>query len=110
MDGESEEEEKGLMMIGEKLSRGGNLLGKMEGNCSTPPPTWDFGSIQPDGSLIQRYSTDTVGNTSLSARKLGANLWEVHPLLNTSRPDKRMNGRKLLKKDDDDDAPEMVKS
>ncbi|KAL3829712.1 hypothetical protein ACJIZ3_018514 [Penstemon smallii] len=61
--------------MGENLKRW-ILVGKREGICSTPSPTWKFGLIQPDGSLIQESNFPTNTST-LSARKLGANLWEV---------------------------------
>ncbi|CAI9764171.1 unnamed protein product [Fraxinus pennsylvanica] len=61
-----------------KKLRGGNLVGKREGNC-TPSPTWKFGLIQPDGTLVQDFNFPP--NTTLSARKLVANLWEVQPHL-----------------------------
>lgn len=72
------ERKRGKLMV-EKLKRG-VLAGKREGN-STPSPTWKFGLIQPDGTLIQDFSFSTNSNT-LSARKLGANLWEMEPQLN----------------------------
>ncbi|KAL2490302.1 Uncharacterized protein Adt_25930 [Abeliophyllum distichum] len=72
-----------------KKLRGGNLVGKREGNC-TPSPSWKFGLIQPDGSLVQDFNFPP--NTTLSARKLGANLWEVQPHLNLKM---NKNGPKL---------------
>ncbi|CAI9768864.1 unnamed protein product [Fraxinus pennsylvanica] len=62
-----------------KNFRGGNLVGKREGNC-TPSPTWKFGLVQPDGSLVQDFNFPP--NATLSARKLGASLWEEQPHLN----------------------------
>ncbi|KAH6779937.1 hypothetical protein C2S52_011174 [Perilla frutescens var. hirtella] len=66
---------RGDLMV-EKLKRG-ILVGKREGK-STPSPTWKFGLVQPDGTLIQDYNFSTNLNT-LSARKLGANLWGMEP-------------------------------
>ncbi|GMP61297.1 hypothetical protein CsSME_00023815 [Camellia sinensis var. sinensis] len=60
--------------MGKKLKRG-ILVGKRVGT-STPPPTWRFGFSQLDGSLNQKPIFST---TTISARKLGANLWEVLP-------------------------------
>ncbi|XP_019190770.1 PREDICTED: uncharacterized protein At5g41620-like isoform X3 [Ipomoea nil] len=65
--------------LGVKLKRG-VLVGKRGGNC-TPSPTWKYGLAQTDGSLLQDYTFPSKSNsTSLSVRKLGANLWEVQPL------------------------------
>ncbi|KAG8391900.1 hypothetical protein BUALT_Bualt01G0235100 [Buddleja alternifolia] len=51
---------------------------KKEGNRnSTPSPTWKFGCIQPDGTLIEDFNFTTNSKT-LSARKLGSNLWEMN--------------------------------
>ncbi|KAL8495025.1 hypothetical protein ACS0TY_019250 [Phlomoides rotata] len=72
---EREERENGGELMVEKLKRG-ILVGKREGN-STPSPTWKFGSIQPDGTLIPDFNF-----SPLSARKLGANLWEMEPQFN----------------------------
>lgn len=63
----------------EKLKRGISAA-KREGK-STPSPTWKFGLLQPDGTLVQDSNFSTNLNT-LSARKLGANLWEMEPQLN----------------------------
>nr|GMD64935.1 uncharacterized protein At5g41620-like isoform X1 [Ipomoea batatas] len=62
-----------------KLRRNGIKRGKRGGNC-TPSPTWKYGLAQTDGSLVQDY-TFPSNSTSLSVRKLGANLWEVQPHL-----------------------------
>ncbi|XP_057780356.1 uncharacterized protein At5g41620-like [Salvia miltiorrhiza] len=72
------ERKRGELMV-EKLKRG-ILVGKREGK-STPPPTWKFGLVQTDGTLIPESNFSTNLNT-LSARKLGANLWEMEPQLN----------------------------
>lgn len=70
---------KGGELMVEKLMRG-ILVGKREGK-STPSPSWKYGLVQPDGTLIQDSNFSTNLNT-LSARKLGANLWEMEPQLN----------------------------
>ncbi|KAL7158835.1 hypothetical protein ABFS83_02G170000 [Erythranthe nasuta] len=68
-----------LLLMGEKLKRVGGTS-KREGN-STPSPTWKLGLIQFDGkTLIQDLNFSTKSNNNLSARKLGANLWEMQPL------------------------------
>lgn len=74
------ESKRGGEVMGEKLKRG-ILLGKREGN-STPSPTWKFGLIQPDGTLIQDFNSSPNSSNPLSARKLGANLWEMKPQFN----------------------------
>ncbi|KAL6575676.1 hypothetical protein OROHE_001053 [Orobanche hederae] len=71
------EERRGRELVGEKLRRG-ILVGEREGK-STPPPTWKFGLGQPDGTIIQ---DPTHSKNILSARKLGANLWESQPQVN----------------------------
>ncbi|KAL0428790.1 UNVERIFIED_CONTAM: hypothetical protein Sradi_0505000 [Sesamum radiatum] len=87
-----EEEGKREELMVEKLKRG-ILVGKREGN-STPSPTWKFGLIQPDGTLIQDFNFSYASNT-LSARKLGANLWEMEPQLNLTAPKMNNNGPNL---------------
>ncbi|KAL0397963.1 UNVERIFIED_CONTAM: hypothetical protein Scaly_0244700 [Sesamum calycinum] len=87
-----EEEGKRVELMVEKLKRG-ILVGKREGN-STPSPTWRFGLIQPDGTLIQDFNFSYTSNT-LSARKLGANLWEMESQLNLRAPKMSNNGPNL---------------
>ncbi|KAI3444466.1 hypothetical protein Pfo_001131 [Paulownia fortunei] len=87
-----EEERKRGELMGEKLKRG-ILVGKREGN-STPSPTWKFGLIQPDGTLIQDFNFSANSNT-LSARKLGANLWEMQPQPNLRVAKMSKNGPNL---------------
>lgn len=76
---EGDRRKRGELMV-EKFMRG-ILVGKREGK-STPSPTWKFGLVQPDGTLIQDYSNFSTNLSTLSARKLGANLWEMEPQLN----------------------------
>ncbi|XP_051146367.1 uncharacterized protein At5g41620-like [Andrographis paniculata] len=76
-----EKGEKVRQLIGEKLKRGVSI-GKREGN-STPSPTWNFGFVQPDGTLLPDFHLSSTSNC-LSARKLGANLWEMLPESNPS--------------------------
>ncbi|KAL6493981.1 hypothetical protein OROGR_031890 [Orobanche gracilis] len=71
------EERRRGELVGEKLRRG-ILVGGREGK-STPPPTWKFGLGQTDGTIIQ---DPTNSKNILSARKLGANLWESQPQVN----------------------------
>ncbi|CAA0842541.1 Uncharacterized protein SHERM_08403 [Striga hermonthica] len=70
-----DERERGELMS-EKLKLG-ILVGKREG-YSTPSPTWKFGSSQ---EAIDSRNT-------LSARQLGANLWEMQAQLNLRADDK----------------------
>uniref|UniRef100_A0A5B6ZV03 Uncharacterized protein n=1 Tax=Davidia involucrata TaxID=16924 RepID=A0A5B6ZV03_DAVIN len=75
--------------MGIKLERG-ILVGKRGGPC-TPPPTWRIGHAQPDGCLEKNLTfpiTNTNTNTTLSARKLGANLWQVLPHLRAAKMNK----------------------
>lgn len=76
--GEERRRKKQEEPLGVKLKRA-VLVGKRGGNC-TPSPTWKYGLAQTDGSLVQDY-TFPSNSTSLSVRKLGANLWEVQPHL-----------------------------
>ena len=78
---EERERERGELMV-EKLKRGISI-GKREGK-STPSPTWKFGLLQSDGTLIPD-SNFPPKLTTLSARKLGANLWEMEPQLNINK-------------------------
>ncbi|KAK3024496.1 hypothetical protein RJ639_043813 [Escallonia herrerae] len=70
-----EGEVKKLQFKGKKW-KPGVLIGKIRGN-STPSPTWNFGCLHPDGSLLQDFKFPI--KTTHSARQLGANFWEVHP-------------------------------
>ena len=72
--GESEREEKkkqGLMV--KKLKQGMLLVGKRGGPC-TPPPTW---RLELDNNPT--FPNNANISTSISARKLCANLWEIQP-------------------------------
>ncbi|KAA8520708.1 hypothetical protein F0562_015020 [Nyssa sinensis] len=62
--------------MGIKLQRG-ILVGKRRGTY-TPSPTWRLGLAQSDGCIRQDL-TFPITTKALSARKLGANLWEVLP-------------------------------
>ncbi|KAL1561957.1 hypothetical protein AAHA92_04591 [Salvia divinorum] len=85
---EEGDRKRGELMV-EKLMRGISI-GKREGK-STPSPTWKFGLLQSDGTLIP--DSDFPPNLStLSARKLGANLWEMEPQLNHRVADINKNG------------------
>lgn len=73
--GESEREEKkkqGLMV--KKLKQGMLLVGKRGGGPCTPPPTW---RLELDNNLT--FPNNANISTSISARKLCANLWEIQP-------------------------------
>ena len=59
--------------MGKKLKRG-VLVGKRGGPC-TPSPTWRLGFSQNDAT--SSIDKDLDCSTSVSARKLGANLWEI---------------------------------
>lgn len=85
---EGEERERCELMV-EKLKRGISL-GKREGK-STPSPTWKFGLLQSDGTLIPE-SNFSPNSDTLSARKLGANLWEMEPQLNHRASNINKNG------------------
>ncbi|XP_073023735.1 uncharacterized protein [Primulina eburnea] len=67
--------EGGEFFMGRWWKRG-ILVGKREGSC-TPTPSWNFGLIKPDGLFIQDSNFPTNREPNLSARKLGAHLWEV---------------------------------
>lgn len=82
-----EREGKKQEFMGLKLKRG-ILVGKRGGTC-TPSPTWRFGFEEED--LI--FPTTTTTAATLSARKLGANLWEVLPQLKAVKMSK--GGAKL---------------
>ncbi|KAJ4826715.1 hypothetical protein Tsubulata_050168 [Turnera subulata] len=73
----------------EKLKRGGGmvLVGK-RGGPSTPSPTWrlEFSSSPQDNSNPIREFLNTT--TTVSARKLCANLWEIQPQLHPPSPAK----------------------
>jgi len=73
--GKSEREEKkkqGLMV--KKLKQGMLLVGKRGGGPCTPPPTW---RLELDNNLT--FPNNANISTSISARKLCANLWEIQP-------------------------------
>ncbi|XP_075519240.1 uncharacterized protein LOC142553115 [Primulina tabacum] len=70
-----DESKWGVFFVGRRWKRG-IFVGKMEGNC-TPSPSWNFGLLKPDGLLIQDSNFPTNRKPDLSARKLGAHLWEV---------------------------------
>ncbi|KAF5464407.1 hypothetical protein F2P56_014484 [Juglans regia] len=75
---EREAEKQGLMV--KKLKRR-MLVGK-RGGPSTPPPTWrlEFSSHKNDDATnIREFLTFPNTAASISARKLGANLWEIQP-------------------------------
>ncbi|XP_059312542.1 uncharacterized protein At5g41620-like [Lycium ferocissimum] len=72
------QQEEELLVV--KL-KGGVLVGKRGGSCSTPSPTWKIGLAQSDGSLLQDLPFPS-NSASLSVRKLGANLWEFQPQVN----------------------------
>ncbi|XAR63009.1 hypothetical protein NMG60_11022791 [Bertholletia excelsa] len=76
---------------GLKLKRG-VLLGK-RGSTSTPPPTWRLGFVQPHSGEDLIYTTPTTITEKLSARKLGANLWEVLPPLTAAKMSKSGGAR-----------------
>lgn len=64
--------------LGLKLKRGEMLVGKrVRGGNSTPSPTWRYGLTE--GSGLQDFSFPSNFTAKISARQLGANLWEVHP-------------------------------
>ncbi|KAL6311551.1 hypothetical protein AAG906_005183 [Vitis piasezkii] len=70
--------------MGKKLKRG-VLVGKRGGPC-TPSPTWRLGFSQNDAT--SSIDKDLDCSTSVSARKLGANLWEIQshlPVANMNR-------------------------
>lgn len=74
--------------MGKKLKRG-VLVGK-RGGPSTPSPTWRLGfSSSNDVTSTSSIDKDLdCSTTTVSARKLGANLWEIHshlPLANMNR-------------------------
>ncbi|KAH7863549.1 hypothetical protein Vadar_018946 [Vaccinium darrowii] len=74
--------------MGIKLKRG-ILVGKRGGSCTTPSPTWRFqpyecSSTKEEQDLIFQ----TTATATISARKLGANLWESLPLLTAANMSK----------------------
>ncbi|KAK9279418.1 hypothetical protein L1049_013097 [Liquidambar formosana] len=82
--GEREEEKQELM--GKKLKRG-MLVGKRGGPC-TPSPTWRLGFAEDD------HNKDFLTFPSaVSARTLGANLWEILPVATMSKGGARLGGR-----------------
>ena len=83
-----EKEEKGRErdvkkeeFLGLKLKRG-MLVGKRGGN-TTPSPTWRYDGLTQsqaaEGSRLQDFSFPSNFPANISARQLGANLWEVQP-------------------------------
>lgn len=72
--------------MGKKLKRG-LLVGKRGGPC-TPPPTWSLGLGQ-DG---ENKDALTFPST-ISARKLGANLWEILPVAKMNKGGGRLRRR-----------------
>lgn len=82
--------------LGVKLKHGA-LVGKKGGN-TTPSPTWRFGLTQPDVSRLQDFTATTI-----SARKLGASLWEVQPHL---RAPPRSQHKKFKNKGCDCELPQ----
>ncbi|GMH17284.1 hypothetical protein Nepgr_019125 [Nepenthes gracilis] len=84
-DGKEEEEEKEGFM-GLKLKRG-ILVGKRGGPC-TPPPTWTFGSDQ--------LSFATAPSSSVSARQLGATVWEIYSMATMNTGGSRLRRRRHL--------------
>lgn len=92
--------------LGLKLKRG-MLVGKRGGN-STPSPTWRFGLTQTEGSRLQDFTFPSNFTTTISARKLGANLWEVQPhqeavKMSKGAPPKPHQHHKHKEKDKDKD-------
>ncbi|KAI8545020.1 hypothetical protein RHMOL_Rhmol07G0010900 [Rhododendron molle] len=91
--GRAREGKKQEEFMGIKLQRG-ILVGKRGGTCTTPSPTWKFGSVQPhecsrtEQQDLVFQTNDTTTTTTLSARKLGANLWEALPLLTAAKMSK----------------------
>ncbi|XP_075519125.1 uncharacterized protein LOC142553034 isoform X2 [Primulina tabacum] len=86
--------EGGEFFMGRRWKRG-ILVSKREGSC-TPTPSWNFGLIKPDGLFIQDSNFPTNRKPNLSARKLGAHLWEVQSqpklrVANMSRYGPRLN-------------------
>ncbi|XP_057533660.1 uncharacterized protein At5g41620-like [Amaranthus tricolor] len=93
----SEEKEE---FLGLKLKRG-RLIGKSRGGVCTPPPTWSFEpkiqkKEQEQGEeKTQIHTNNNCGincsngdnfcgsSSSVTARQLGANLWEILPHLNS---------------------------
>ncbi|KMT20374.1 hypothetical protein BVRB_1g003730 [Beta vulgaris subsp. vulgaris] len=82
--------------LGLKLQRG-RLVGKSRGGVCTPPPTWKF---EPHfqqhqqhqqqqekthlcDSIVDNKNNNCGGSSSVTARQLGANLWEVLPHINS---------------------------
>lgn len=114
-----EEREKGGQekqeFLGLKLKRG-SLVPKSRGGVCTPPPSWTFEpnfhqnqeqeekrSNLSNNNLhnINSSNNNCGSNSSVTARKLGANLWEVLPHLNSiarmSRHHKGVNSGGLQK-------------
>jgi len=86
---ERREDKRGGLMV-EKL-REGVLVGK-KGGPSTPPPTWRLElPSQYNGSDNVQEFLNFPTSSSLSARKLCANLWELLPHQQQHTPPVKMN-------------------
>ncbi|KAK7349465.1 hypothetical protein VNO77_06852 [Canavalia gladiata] len=80
--GEEREEKRGCGLMVEKLKHG-VLVGKKGGLC-TPPPTWRL-ELPSHHNALQEFLTFN-NSTTVSARKLCANLWELLPHQHTPLP------------------------
>ncbi|KAK7292752.1 hypothetical protein RJT34_15605 [Clitoria ternatea] len=82
---EEGEDKRGRLMV-EKLKEG-VFVGKKGGPC-TPPPTWrlELPSQQIGSDNLQQQFLNFSNSTSLSARNLCANLWEILPHQHTPLP------------------------
>lgn len=87
---EGEDKRGGGLMV-EKL-REGVFVGK-KGGLSTPPPTWrlELSSQHNGGERVQEFLN--FNTSTLSARKLCANLWELLPHQQQHTPLHKMNKR-----------------
>ena len=85
---EGEDKRGGLMV--EKLREG--VLVRKKGGPSTPPPTWrlELPSQYNGSDELQEFLNFPTSST-LSARKLCANLWEVLPHQQQHTPHVKMN-------------------
>ncbi|XP_027335066.1 uncharacterized protein At5g41620-like isoform X2 [Abrus precatorius] len=77
--GEEREDKRGGLMV-EKLKQRVVLVGKKGGPC-TPPPTWRLELPSQHNSLANHKVEEflTFHTSTVSARKLCANLWELLP-------------------------------
>ncbi|KAF7826123.1 hypothetical protein G2W53_017287 [Senna tora] len=89
-----EREEEGRRFIGQKLKR--RVLVGLRGGPSTPPPTWRLHLSSPSPS--PNAKNDAVpqflhfpASSTVSARKLCANLWEFQPYHHIHTPLPHMN-------------------